>query len=351
MNRILFLASDRHGGGRLRSYWPAAALGEAGWDASAILASEAHGAGVGDLVLIHRPLSARILDLVRLYQASGATVLIDEDDDINRIPKANLHQAEPEQIRIHDQAIAEADGLVVTTAALEDVYGSIAKRCWRVPNRLPRWVAGCRRLGRKGKLPRVGWAGVTMAHRQDLEWIRPAARRMLAGAQLVTVGDIRSAVLMGAECPVYKFGWLEDPTAFYRAMSACDIGIVPLDLGEDRDFNAAKSWLKALEYLTLGIPVVAADLPEQRALLEGTGTGILVSSPDAMAEAVQALLRESDLLATMALAADELGARMAIEKHVGEWERVLIDLGIDRGEGASQSLRTSSQEQIGRAHV
>jgi glycosyltransferase involved in cell wall biosynthesis len=57
-------------------------------------------------------------------------------------------------------------------------------------------------------------------------------------------------------------------------VASLDVGIVPL---ADTAFNAAKSWLKGLEYAAMGIPFVASHLPEYE-LLRDRGIGILAHS-------------------------------------------------------------------------
>jgi glycosyltransferase involved in cell wall biosynthesis len=170
---------------------------------------------------------------------------------------------------------------------------------------------------------RVGWAGVLSTHRGDLHWLRPQARRALRGALFTTVGDHRTAAELGAD-RAEVFPWQKAPPELYRLMARADVGIVPLDPAEP--FNRAKSWLKALEYVSMGIPVVATDLPEQRMLLGETGAGFVVATPEEFADAVQVLVRNSDLRAHMASQARALGEHLALERQAEVWREPLTAL-------------------------
>lgn len=318
--RVLFFAA-MGGGRRVRSEWPAQALKNCGWRTQLILGWPGGRYDDETVLIYHRPLAKEISQFLSIYRDAGCRIIVSEDDNLGCIPAANEHQATPEQLREHDEAVASADGLIVTTPALEDVYGPLAKQMWRCPNYLASWVSSPEFLAtiprpNDGRV-RVGWAGQLAVHRQDIEWLRPAARAMVEGAVFSTVGD--ADVLRLLRVRGEAWGHQNDIETYYRLQGRVDVGIVPLDNGENRTFNAAKSWLKALEFVSLGVPVVATDLPEQRALLEDTDAGILVDDPAQMAEAVQSLVRDGVRRARMSRAALELGRSLVIDRHVDEW--------------------------------
>jgi glycosyltransferase involved in cell wall biosynthesis len=251
-------------------------------------------------------------------------VLFQVDDDLSCIPSSNHWQAEPGQLERHDAAIAASDGLIVTTPRLAKVYGPLARRTWIVPNYLPSWVGAMRPRERDWGAVRVGWAGTRAVHLHDLEWLRPQARRAMKGAIFHTVGDHTVPALLGIDAHwAHASPWQDEPKAFYRAMFQCDIGIVPL---EPCPFNEAKSWLKALEFVSGGVPVVATATPENVALLQGTGAGFLAQTPLEMAERVQQLIHDRELRAQMAQAARGLGERMALEGHWRRWQQPISEV-------------------------
>jgi glycosyltransferase involved in cell wall biosynthesis len=318
--RVRFTASASRlglsGGGRLRSYWPAEALAGSGWDSVATRQWPED----ADVVVSRRALTSSGLVMHRKYQQAGIRVLVDVDDELERVPRQNQWTPTPQTLRRQREVIEEADGLTVTSDRLQEVYGQHAKRTWIVHNYLPEWVDPENFPGVSDGRVRVGWAGRTVTHRQDLTWLAPVAREAFRGALFTTIGDTRTPKWLGLERGKYEaFSGVGDPKRYYKQVARADIVIVPLDNGENRDFNTSKSWLHTLEGLALGKPVVATDLPEHRKLLSGTGAGLLASTPQDMAEMVQALVHDSSLRAEMTEAATELGRSLALERHLDEW--------------------------------
>lgn len=314
MSRTFFIASDNHGGGRVRSFWPAKALAERGYEAWGLMFFPE--AEPGDLFIIHRPLAPDLLNKIQELKAKGCTVLIDEDDHLEAIIPNELWQY-PDQAVLdrHIEAIKAADGLIVTTEALKAVYGPHAKRTWICPNYLPTWIKDCRTTKLAGET-RIVWHGITMTHKHDLEWLAPFN---IPDTTLVLIGDgPRAERLLGWEGPTEHHPFQDDPRILYRIISSCHLGIVPL---ADNPLNRSKSWLKALEYQTLGLPVVARNLPEQRKLLNRTGT--LVDTLDGFIAAVRQS-RELRLLGELDYrAATENAQLFTLENNLECWENIL----------------------------
>lgn len=322
---ILFASSDSAGGGRVRSAWPAGALRARGRDVRVLLPDDPFPIAAGvETIVLHRPLSRTILGLVQLYKAAGTRVLCSEDDDMGCIPRTNQWQATQEQIETHDQAISEADGIIVTTKGLQEVYGSRAKQCYLVPNYLPKWVQTVKSNAPRDGWVRVGWAGTIRVHLHDLGWITPVAEEMRRGAMFSNVGDLAnpSCANIWRE-PIESWGWVDRVEDYYALMARADIGIVPLDNTESRDFNTSKSWYKALEYMTLGKPVVATNLPEQAALIVHGVTGFLADTPEEFAGYVQTLVKDHDTRARMGAASQRRAQEYSLENHIEEWEQAI----------------------------
>jgi len=274
---------------------------------------------------MHRPMARDSLRWIEAYQSVGCRVVVDEDDDMSCVPRANLHQPTPEMLRSHDAAIRAADGLIVTTPRLQEVYGPLARRSWVVPNLMAEWVYDIRPtiIRRDLGIVRVGWAGVPSVHAHDLNWLRPGSEQGFAGATLSTVGDMSSPKFLGWLGPMERFGWQSSPEIFYRLMARADIGIVPLDNGENLAFNTAKSHLKALEYAALGKPVVATRLPEQANIVIDGETGFLADDPLTFAARVRQLVGDPDLRERMGAAARRQAEKFSIPAGIGRWEEIL----------------------------
>lgn len=312
---ISFVASDLEGGGHLRSVWPAEALRAEGIPAEATMSWEP-----AEVVVVHRPLGEDTLERIRELQAQGSRVLVDEDDDLNRVAqtgnKAAIEHCTPERLTRHDLAIQEADGLIVSTPRLAEIYGPRAREVHVAPNRLPAWAF--RRRPRMRGPVRVGWAGIVLTHRQDLRWIRPTARAIEAEAEWYLIGDPHTGVVLGIDRARTE-PWQPNIAALYALMGRADVGVVPL---APNGFNRAKSWLKALEFMAAGVPVVATDLPEQRRLIRHGTDGYLAGDPETFAEAVLELVRDEELRNRMGAAAQER-ARELGELRADEWKAAL----------------------------
>lgn len=320
--KVRFQASDPFGGGNLRSFWPAEALKGVGVHAFAAIHGPIRREWADyDMIVIHRPLFRGNLEAVRQYKMAGLRVFIDEDDDLSRIHQTKneigLREWVPQAVQMHDFAMSIADGVTVSTPTLAEVYRPLNPNVKVCRNALPERFLRVRKPRlRDGKI-RVGWAGIVQTHRHDLEWIAPVANTMLGGTMFTTIGDRntpRVLKLHGVETETFPF--VAEPLALYRTMARADVAIVPLLPNE---FNQAKSWLKALEYLTVGVPVVTTKLPEQEKLITHGREGFLASTPEEFAGYVRMLVNDPTLRATMGEAARRRAGELVIERTVGSW--------------------------------
>lgn len=113
----------------------------------------------------------------------------------------------------------------------------------------------------------------------EMDWMRATlARRGLAGHVLLT-------------------GWLPQEAALGYAVRA-EVGLSPIPRGALFDVSSPT---KLVEYLALGIPSVANDIPDQQLVIEQSGAGLCVPmEPGAFAEAALRLLRDRALAASLA---------------------------------------------------
>jgi glycosyltransferase involved in cell wall biosynthesis len=91
------------------------------------------------------------------------------------------------------------------------------------------------------------------------------------------------------------------PSEARRLMSECKIGLAVLQpIGQNVDVLPTKLF----EYMSLGVPVVAADYPQCREVVEGVGCGLVVdpTDPRAIGEAIAELAGHPEL-------AEEMGER------------------------------------------
>jgi len=157
-------------------------------------------------------------------------------------------------------------------------------------------------------------------------------RKNYADARLVLVGDTedlphrswleRRAEQLGVADAVIWTGWLPTHEG-WRYVRAAEIGVSPIPRGPLYD---CASPTKVIEYLAMGIPVVANDNPDQKRVLEEGSGGLCVPlTAVEFAHAVCRLLADGQLRSTMALAGQRYIrisrsysnlARMVAQKYV-----------------------------------
>jgi len=92
-------------------------------------------------------------------------------------------------------------------------------------------------------------------------------------------------------------GWLPQHEALGYAVRA-EVGLSPIPRGALFDVSSPT---KLVEYLALGIPSVANDIPDQRLVIEGSGAGLCVPmETTAFVAAIRRLLDDRDLAAGLA---------------------------------------------------
>jgi glycosyltransferase involved in cell wall biosynthesis len=277
--------------------------------------------GEYDAMLIHRPLYVTYPDMVKRFQAAGAMVICDEDDDLTRIHETKneigLMEWVPRAVQAHDIAVTIADGVTVSTEPLKAVYEKLNPNVTVCRNALPAEYLAIRSY-LEDDVIRVGWAGITQTHQHDLEWIAPSFEALIRGATFSTIGDGKTPQMLGYYGgPREITEFVASPRELYQTMARADVAFVPL---LPCGFNEGKSWLKALEYMTVGVPCVVTDLPEQRLLIDHGVNGFLADTPAHMAGYVQLLVNDPELRHDMARAAKERAAELVIEETAGVWE-------------------------------
>jgi phenylacetate-CoA ligase len=132
-------------------------------------------------------------------------------------------------------------------------------------------------------------------------------RAAMPEALLVIAGDApsndemdwmrREIAARGLSEHVLLTGWLPQRTALGYAVRA-EVGLSPIPRGTLFDVSSPT---KLVEYLALGIPSVANDIPDQRLVIEQSGAGLCVPmEAGPFAEAALRLLRDKELAAGFA---------------------------------------------------
>ncbi len=146
---------------------------------------------------------------------------------------------------------------------------------------------------------RVLFVGILIGDRGVCEAVEAmaAVREALPESVLLLVGDgpevprIRATIArLGLEEHVALLGWRRHDTlpGFY---AHAHVGLLPFRDGRHVRLTLAN---KLFDYMSAGLPCVAADLPPMRRILEETGAGVLHPPSDVprMAEAIIGLLQD-----------------------------------------------------------
>lgn len=217
-------------------------------------------------------------------------------------------------VEAHMSVAGFADGIIVSTPHLRDIYSRLNANVYLCPNSIDPsdWPEPPDREGRE--VIRVGFAG-SDSHAPDLALVT----HVLAWA---SEQPGLEAVLYGLD-PGWRFPhkimvWTDDRDAYRRRLSDLDIGLVPL---RETPWSRGKSDLKIMEYAMAGVaPVVGDALPFQG------WRDVIPLHPDgrAMLEDVKALAADPALRAERVQAVREhILAERTIEKNIWRWREAL----------------------------
>lgn len=227
---------------------------------------------------------------IQMAKDLGQTVIIDTDDHFEKLPEDNLafHTTNPEKFpeNNRDHLIASysvADGIITSTKFLEERMLRYNKNVYRVPNSLDP-SSFIYRVDIAGNKPTIGWVGIMMWRVDDIKDVAGPLKTVIEQndlkfhhsgimldrpdwiAETIGIDPVRLSKYTGSR-----------PKYYGNIFMPIDIGIVPLTSNQ---FNEAKSNLKGLEYALSGIPFIASDTYEYRALYESGAGRIARSSKD-----------------------------------------------------------------------
>lgn len=160
----------------------------------------------------------------------------------------------------------------------------------------------------------VGWAG-GMSHLADwMEAADPLARVLDAHPHVdMHFCGQDYAPLLRRVCRYTP--WQIDVWDYWRGIDF-DIGLAPL---ADTPFNTCKSHIKALEYMALGIPVIASDRPAYNGLVVDGVTGFLVRSEDEWKARLTDLINDEAMRDEMGANGREVAASWTIQQGWKLW--------------------------------
>lgn len=340
MTRVYVYPADFGGCGYYRLLWPAAAIDDPDVEvvypagpASVNVLSTYHDQdgrvrGVdyppdADVVVVQRPMKRVVPTAIRELRARGIAVVVDVDDALDMIDGrhpvfAGMHPRRGGDATwsVVREACAAATIVTVSTPALKAMYAP--DNGVVLPNYVPRvWLDQPR-----VDSPVVSWCGSLGSHPGDLAVVGSAVAQLVrSGVTYRTVGsgegvaaafglDDRDDMPVGS---VPLAGW---PSA----VASAGIAIAPLAATR---FNTAKSWLKPLEAMAAGVPVVMSPRAEYSRLHADTGVGFLADRPRQWAGLLRRLVDDAGLRAEQSTAGREaVAGRYVLEDHAWRWAEV-----------------------------
>lgn len=298
-----------------------------------------------DVVVIQRPGQRKIVELIAHLQAAGIAVVVELDDDFEHIDPRNSAAAKMNPKLSPDDnnlwmrmAVQRADVVTVSTPALARVYQRFTKNpIIVIPNRLPPHAYA--EHPRTGPPAVFGWTGGINVHPNDLPVMgaapqvalreqtferfhvvgtgRGIAEQLGLAPQFVPKDPDEPNILVeNPDWGITAVGEWKPITEYPTLMDEIDVGVVPL---ADTPFNAAKSWLKGLEFMGRGIPVVASALPEYLRLAENSGLSMrCVTKPKQWISALRGFA-DPDRYLLRSTAALAHARTYSIESHADDW--------------------------------
>lgn len=335
--KVYAYPADQFGCGHYRIRWPAEAVRDLGVDVEIIAANEDTQIGAtlnrdgtirdvffpddADVIVLQRPTHKFLASAIPIIRSKGTAVVVDMDDDLRTIHPSNpaFAMIHPKNGSMHSwssasDACRDATVVTVSTPALRRRYGAHG-RCRVLENGVPASFLAVEHEDSEV----VGWGGSVHSHPNDLQTVGNAIANLIRQGmkfEVIGSGDDVARVMMLRDHPDAT-GVIE----FYDwpfAIAKLGIGIAPL---ADTVFNAAKSWLKPLEYSAVGVPWVASSRTEY-ARLAKLGGGIAVNKPREWERELKNLLASPARRQELSEQGRETARSLTIESRAEQWYEV-----------------------------
>lgn len=275
-----------------------------------------------NVMVFQRVTHKYLAEAIPLIRAQGVAVVVDIDDDLDRIDGHNaaFDQMHPRHMksgqsqhswRMLHVACNNATMVTTSTDTLVKRYARHG-RAHIIHNHIPRFYFN---------IPHedtdvFGYPGALMTHFNDVSAVGTSvARLMREGHQFMTMGGTDGIErVMGLPCKPIELG-ATTTMEWPKALTKLGIGIAPL---ADTEFNRAKSWLKPLELAAVGVPSVYSPRREYMKLNQ-LGIGYAAQKPKHWYTVLRRLLNNRIERHDVAQRGLEIAKTMILEDHAMEW--------------------------------
>lgn len=344
--KVYVLPADAYACGHFRLVWPADVLRKSGHEIVIIPPSNSSGFLVKterqpngaekiigiqipddmDILVIQRPAHPLQPQMIQIIRSNGIPVIVDMDDDMSNIHPNNAafhmyRHGSPTPFS-HKYAVESCKWATMVTATTPPLLKTYAKhgRGRIINNYVPQAYLNIDHVD----TGQFGWAGTLKSHPNDLQITRPAVQQLVdQGYPFMVTGDgigVRGAAGLKEDPPATGTSNLENWARLLGA--SMDVGMVPL---APTAFNTAKSRLKGIEYMALGIPWVASPRAEYRQLQKESGTGFLADSPKQWVSYVKQLMDDDVLRKEQAQAGLDYMKSQTYELNAWRWWEAWMD--------------------------
>lgn len=211
-----------------------------------------------DVIVLQRQIGEQRLEAMRRIKAfSRAFKVYELDDYLPNLPlKSAYRQGIPKDaLKSLRRGLGYVDRFVVSTDALAEAFAGLHPDIRVIRNHLPTpWWSALQPRRRRGKKPRVGWAGGA-GHAGDLALIIDVVKALASEVEWVFFGMCPAEVVALVH-EVHAGVPIEDYPSKLASLDL-DLALAPLEINL---FNECKSNLRLLEYGACGYPVVCTDI-------------------------------------------------------------------------------------------
>lgn len=214
-----------------------------------------------------------------------------------------------------------SDAVIVSNRFLRDYAIQLNPKVFVVPTSIDSDLYRRRPKNTSGPLV-IGWIG-TPSNLQYLRVLDGPLRRLRDRFDfqffVITDYKFRSSIPLDPELVTRVIDW-EYP-GFVEKLSEFDIGVCPLPL--DR-WTQGKSGYKTLEYMALGIPVVASPVGDNRNIILDGNNGYLAANDEEWVNKLGSLIGSRELRSRIGDAGMQtVNKSYTTERAVAELERIL----------------------------
>ncbi|MBK7865291.1 MAG: class I SAM-dependent methyltransferase [Archangiaceae bacterium] len=296
-----------------------------------------------DVVVLHRvPMSGHISALLDLLKATGRTAIFETDDLIFEdayptfFERVGLRsRLGPDDVERYRATLGRCDAAFCSTSFLKQRLEAFGKRAFVIRNGFSeemRTVADSAVSGRssikRGRRVVIGYASGTPTHQRDFAVAAPALLEVLEkypNTELRVIGYLS----VGAEFQKFGDRVISVPSVSWkslpRVLGEFDINIAPLEA--DQEFCQAKSEIKFTEAALVKRPTIASPVLAYREAIRHGETGLIARTTDEWREALERLVSDAALRASIGEAAHrDVTRRYSPQQLAIEVDQTLVEL-------------------------